>query len=56
MPDLKIIILVDLLSNTFLFVLNLGRTEVISTDFSKIFLLLFVDTLGTVPYHHSAHP
>ena len=51
---LRVIILVDLFSNACLHELNLVATEVLSVDFNKIFLLLFVSTLGTKS--HSVHP
>ena len=53
---LKLIILVNFLSNAYLYELNLGGTEVLLVELNKIFLLLFVATIGTVPHHHSVHP
>ena len=50
---LKLIILVDLLSNTFLYELNLGGNKVLLVEFNKIFL--FVATIGRVPHRHSVY-
>ena len=50
--SLRVIVLVDFLSNACLYELNLGFTEVLSVELNKIFLLLFVATLGTVPHCH----
>ena len=48
MSYLKVIVLVEFLSNSCLYELNLGGTEVISVEINKISLLLFVAALGTV--------
>ena len=54
--NFKVIILVNLMSNACLYELNLCGTEVLLVEFNKIFLLLFVDTICTVPHRHSVHP
>ena len=53
MSALRVIVLIELLSNACFYVLNLGGTKVLSVESNKIFLLLFVVTLGTVPHHTS---
>ena len=53
--SLRVIVLVDFLSNACLYELNLGFTEVLSVELNKIFLLLFVATIGTVTNRHSVH-
>ena len=55
-PALKVMILVNFLSNACLHELDLGGTEVMLVELSKIFLLLFVAKVSTVPHHHSVHP
>ena len=45
----------DLLIDACLYELNLGGTELILVEFNKIFILLFVATIGTVPNCHSVH-
>ena len=39
-----------------LYDIRLRRTKVLSVNFNKIFLLLFVATFGTVPHCHYVHP
>ena len=53
---LKIIILAVFMSNACLYELNLGVTEVLFVEFSKIFLFLFSANIGTVPHRHYMHP
>ena len=50
------IIFVGFFSTVCLYEINLGGTKVMSINFNKIFLLLFVATLDTVPHRHSVHP
>ena len=53
---LMVIILVEFLSNACLYELNLGVTEVLSVEFNKIFLLIFVAILGNVPHRNYVNP
>ena len=50
---LRVIILVDFLSNSCLYEFNMDGTKLLSVDFNEMFVFLIVDTLGTVPHCHS---
>ena len=51
-----VIVLLDLFHTACLYDIILGGTKLLSVDFNKIFLLLFVATFVTVPHRHSVHP
>ena len=53
---LRIISLRDLFNSAWLYDIRLGGTKVLSVDFNKIFVFLFVATFVTVPHRHSVHP
>ena len=54
--DFRMIILLELFNTSCLVDINLGGTKVLSINFNKIFLLIFVATFGTIKHHHSVHP
>ena len=56
MSDLRVIFLVNFLSNACLYEFYFGVTEVLFVEFNKVFILLFSATIGTVPHRHSVHP
>ena len=56
MPALRVISFQDLFNYACLYDIRLGGTKLMSVDFNKIFLLLFVAIFGTVPYRRSVHP
>ena len=53
---LRVIALMVFLSNACLYKFKLDGTGVLSVEFNKIFLLLFVTALGTVPHRNYLHP
>ena len=56
MQSLRVIALQDLFDTACLYDIILSGNKLLSVDFNKIFLLLFVATFGTVPCRHSVHP
>ena len=56
MSYLRIITLRDLFDTAYLYDIRLGGTKVLSVDFNKMFLLIFVSTFGTIPHRNSMHP
>ena len=52
----RVIVLLDLFNTTCLYDIILGGTKLLSVDFNKIFLLLFVATFVTLSHRHSVHP
>ena len=46
----------ELFNTSCLYEIILDRNKVLSIDFNKTFLLLFVDTFSTAPHRHSVHP
>ena len=53
---LSMIVLQDLFNTTCLYDIIFCGTKVLSVDFNKLFLLLFVNNFGTAPHRHSIHP
>ena len=56
MSDLRMIVLQDFFNTTCFYDIVLGGTKVLSIDFNKILLLLFVANFDTFPYRHSVNP
>ena len=56
MSVFRVIILVELFSNAYLYDKKCGGTEVLSVEFNKIFIFLSVANFGTVPHRHLVHP